>query len=49
MRIIKEENISIIHQKLDLNCIYTISIRKKEADKVFKRFNNTYKILIKKK
>lgn len=49
MRIIKEENISIIHQKLDLNCIYTISVRKKEADKVFKRFNNTYKILIKKK
>ena len=49
MRILKEEQISIIHQKLDLNCMYIISVRKKEADKIFKRFNNTYKILIKKK
>jgi uncharacterized YigZ family protein len=49
MRILKEEQISIIHQKLDLNCMYIISVRKKEADKIFKRFNNTYKILIKKR
>ena len=38
MRIVKEEQISIINQKLDLNCMYTISVRKKEADKVFKLF-----------
>ena len=49
MRIVKEEQISIINQKLDLNCMYTISVRKKEADKVFKLFNGTYKVLIKKK
>lgn len=49
MQIIKEEQISIIHQKLDLNCMYIISVRKKEAEKVFKRFNKTYKVLIKKK
>lgn len=49
MRIVKEEQISIINQKLDLNCMYTISVRKKEADKVFKLFNETYKVLIKKK
>lgn len=49
MRIVKEEQISIINQKLDLNCMYTISVRKKEVDKVFKLFNGTYKVLIKKK
>ena len=49
MRIVKEEQISIINQKLDLNCMYTISVRKKEADKVFKLFNEIYKVLIKKK
>jgi uncharacterized YigZ family protein len=49
MRIVKEEQISIINQKLDLNCMYTISVRKKESDKVFKLFNGTYKVLIKKK
>ena len=49
MRIVKEEQISIINQKLHLNCMYTISVRKKEADKVFKLFNETYKVLIKKK
>lgn len=48
MRIIKEENLSIIHQKLELNCEFTISVRKKEAKKVFDIFNNTYKVLIKK-
>ena len=49
MRIVKDEQISIINQKLDLNCMYTISVRKKEADKVFKLFNEIYKVLIKKK
>ena len=29
MRIVKEEQISIINQKLDLNCLYVISVRKK--------------------
>ena len=49
MRIVKEEQISIINQKLDLNCMYTISVRKKEVAKVFKLFDETYKVLIKKK
>ena len=49
MRIVKEEQISIINQKLDLNCRYIISVRKKEAAKVFKLFDETYKVLIKKK
>ena len=49
MRIVKEEQISIINQKLDLNCRYIISVRKKEAAKVFKLFDETYKVLIKKR
>ena len=49
MRIVKEEQISIINQKLDMNCMYIISVRKKEAAKVFKLFDETYKVLIKKK
>ena len=47
MRIIKDENISIINQKLELNCEFIISIRKKEAEKVFDIFDNTYKVVIK--
>ena len=47
MRIIKDENISIINQKLELNCEFIISIRKKEAKKVFEIFDNTYKVAIK--
>tara|TARA_R110002126_G_scaffold286314_1_gene437895 strand:+ start:10711 stop:11319 length:609 start_codon:yes stop_codon:yes gene_type:complete len=46
-RIIKERNISIINQKLELNCEYTISIRKKEAQTVFDVFENLYKVEIK--
>ncbi|MDG1330421.1 MAG: YigZ family protein [Flavobacteriaceae bacterium] len=46
MRIIKDENISIINQKMELNCQFIISIRKKEAIRIFKIFENTYKISI---
>lgn len=34
MRVIKEENISIINQKMEMSCCFKISIRKKEAKKV---------------
>lgn len=47
MRIVKDENILIINQKMELNCEFTISIRKKEAKKVFDLFDNTYKVTIK--
>ena len=47
MRIIKDENISIINQKMELNCQFIISIRKKDAKKVFEIFDNTYKVSIK--
>ena len=47
MRIIKDENISIINQKMELDCQFIISIRKKEAIRIFKIFENTYKVYIK--
>ncbi len=46
-RIIKERNITIINQKLELNCEYIISIRKKDAETIFDVFENLYKVDIK--
>ena len=48
MRIIKDENLTITHQKLELDCEITLSVRKKEANKIFEIFENTYKVNIKK-
>ncbi|MFT5076849.1 MAG: putative YigZ family protein [Polaribacter sp.] len=48
MRIVKDQNLKIIHQKLELNCEYTLSIRLKDADRIFNVFDNTYKVEIKK-
>ena len=48
MRIIKDENLSISHQKLELDCEMQISVRKKDANRVFETFENTYKVSIKK-
>jgi len=49
MRIIKDQTIKIIHQKLELDCQYIISVRKKESERVFNLFNNTYKVSIKRR
>ncbi|GFD76526.1 hypothetical protein KUL113_59460 [Tenacibaculum sp. KUL113] len=46
-RIIKERNLDIINQKLELDCEYTISVRKKEAESIFEIFNNLFKVEIK--
>jgi len=48
MRIVKEEHLNITNQKLELGCEYTISVRKKEANRIFELFKNTYKVSIKK-
>lgn len=48
MRMIKEENLRITNQNLALDCKIDLSIRKKDADRIFELFNNTYKIKIKK-
>lgn len=47
MRIIKEKNINLVHQEMELACEYVISIRKKEAQNIFKIFDNLYKVDIK--
>lgn len=46
MRIIKEQNLSITHQKLEMNCQLTISVRKNEAESVFEAFNHLFEINI---
>ncbi len=48
MRIIKEKQLTIVSQTLELDCQYIISIRKKEADSIFEIFTNLYKVEIKK-
>jgi len=48
MRNIKDEKIKLIDQKLEHNCKLTISVRKKDADRIFTLFENTYKVTIKK-
>jgi len=48
MRIIKDENLKIVSQKMELSCTIEISVRKKEADRIFQLFKNTYKVTIKK-
>ncbi|MFI1772170.1 IMPACT family protein [Thalassobellus citreus] len=47
MRIIKEKKLNIINQKLEMDCQITISVRKKEAQSVFKIFNHLFEIKIK--
>ena len=46
MRIIKDENLSLTNQKMELNCEFEISVRKKDAVRVFELFENTYKVNI---
>ena len=48
MRNIKDQKIKILNQNLEHNCKLTISVRKKEADKIFTLFETIYKIDIKK-
>ena len=46
MRIIKERNLNITHQKLEMDCQITISVRKNEAKTVFEAFNHLFEINI---
>lgn len=47
MRIIKEKNLNIINQRLEMNCQITISVRKKDAISIFKIFDRLFEISIK--
>jgi len=47
MRVIKEHNLKIIEQKLELNCEIHLSVRKKLAVEIFQKFESIYKVEIK--
>ena len=47
MRVIKEHNLNIIEQKLELDCEIHISVRKKISEEIFKKFESIYKVEIK--
>lgn len=47
MRIIKENNLEVVDQKLALDCKIYLSVRKGEADRIFKKFDSIYKVSIK--
>lgn len=46
MRMIKEENLTIENQKMELKCEIEISVRKKVAEHIYELFQNTYKVSI---
>jgi uncharacterized YigZ family protein len=46
MRVIKERNLKVVSQKLELDCRITISVRQKDAQQVFELFINMYEIEI---
>ncbi len=48
MRIIKEHNLNVIKQQLELDCQIFISVRKKDSQNIFEKFKSTYKVKIKK-
>lgn len=47
MRVIKEKNIEIINQKMELSCEIEIITRKKNAEMIFDIFNSMFEIEIK--
>ena len=46
-RIVKEKNLNITSQKLEMDCQYIISVRKKDAQMIFDIFDNLFKVEIK--
>ncbi|MAM18915.1 MAG: YigZ family protein [Christiangramia sp.] len=46
MQVIKQQNLNVIDQKLELDCRIFISVRKNEAEEIFTKFDNTYKVKI---
>ena len=46
MRIIKEKNLDIVNQKMELNCEIEIAIRKKNAKQIFDIFSTLFEIEI---
>lgn len=48
MRIIKEKQLKIVNQTLELDCQIQISVRKKDSETIFEIFNQLFEIDIKK-
>ncbi len=48
MRIIKEHQLKIVAQNMELDCEIIISVRKKESQKIFDIFNHLFEVEIKK-
>jgi uncharacterized YigZ family protein len=49
MRVIKEKNLDIVSQKMELGCEIEIATRKKNAEMVFEIFNNLFEVDVKPK
>jgi len=47
MRVIKEKNLEIISQKMEMSCKIEIATRKKNAETIFDIFNTMFEIEIK--
>lgn len=47
MRVIKEKNLEIVNQKMEMSCKIEIKTRKKNAEQIFKIFDSLYEIKIK--
>lgn len=47
MRIIKQNNLKIISQKMEVGCNLTISVRKNNTQKIYSQFNQLQKVIIK--
>ena len=47
MRVIKEKQLKIVDQKLELDCQIQISVRKKYSEKIFEIFDNLFEIEVK--
>ena len=48
MQVIKQNNLNVIDQKLEIDCKIFIAVRKKDAESIFSKFDNTYKVKISK-
>ena len=44
MRIIKEHNLELLTQKMELACEFTIAVRRKNANEIFNLFNAIYQV-----
>ena len=47
MRVIKEKNIAIVSQKMEMSCEIEIVTRKKKAETIFDIFNSMFDIEVK--